>query len=92
MSVEFNTAQSVAEQYRLPPPPDPQVDPAGYDQWLQGNAAYVAEPAYHPQFGQLFAANDPQAPVPASSFADEVRGQQPQTGIDHDLALLSEDV
>ncbi|MBC7991394.1 MAG: DUF2974 domain-containing protein [Luteimonas sp.] len=92
MSVQFNTAQSIAEQYRLPPPPDPQVDPAGYDQWLQGNAAYVAEPAYHPQFGQLFAANDPQAPVPAGSFSDEVRGQLPQAGIDHDLALLSEDV
>lgn len=93
MSVQFDNAVSLAQQYNLPPPPNPETNPTGYDQWLQGTAApYVAEPAYHPQFGNLLAANGGQSPVPAGSFADQVRGQDPQAGIDMDLALLSQDV
>lgn len=89
MGVQFDTAQQVAP----PPPPLPpelQRNPAGQDPRLQGTTA--SEPSYHPQYGELTAANDPQVPAPAGSFADQVRGQQPQTQTDHDFALLSQDV
>lgn len=73
-----------------PPPPEPQLDPVGQDPRLQGNTA--SDPSYHPQYGELTAANEPLAPVSGGSFADLVRGQQPQPQTDHDLALLSQDV
>ncbi|MDH5821818.1 hypothetical protein QFW77_02255 [Luteimonas sp. RD2P54] len=92
MSVQFDNAVSLAQQHNLPPPPDPQTNPAGYNQWLQEAAPYVAEPAYHPQFGSLMAANGDTSPVPAGSFAEQARGQDPQAVLDMDLALLSQDV
>ena len=77
----------------LPPAEQPHVGP--HAQLYNQSAAYLpvsSDPAYHPQFGELAAANDPQPPAPAIPFADQVRGRQPQTQLDHDLALLSQDV
>lgn len=90
MGVQFDNTRQVAPPPPPPPPPEPQLDPAGQDPRLLGNTA--ADPAYHPQYGELAAANDPQVPVPAGSFADQVRGQQPQAQTDYDFALLSQDV
>lgn len=88
MSVQLDAVSR--QQVNLPPEPQ-RNDPAEQPQQLQQPSPYVAEPAYHPQFGSLFAANEQGPVVPGGSFADQVRGQSQQP-IDRDLALLSQDV
>lgn len=91
MSVQFSSASPVSQPLQLPPPPDPQVDPQGYAQWMQTAAPHVAEPAYHPQFGQMFTGGSP-VPAQDPTFSEQVFGQAPQSTTDMDLALLSQDV
>src|SRR5687767_15815157 len=47
---------------------------------------------YNAQFTSLPAAKEEPLPVPAESFADQVRGQERKPTLDKDMALLAEDV